>query len=135
MAGYSHRSVSDKLGLKLEQNVLVIDAPSSYEALIGTLPPGLIPKTSGDGPFDVIHYFATSREDLEQYFPDLKSRLSQGGMLWISWIKGSSQPYTDLNENIVMQIGLKNGLVDVKVIAIDEKWSGLKFVYRVRDRK
>jgi hypothetical protein len=66
--------------------------------------------------------------------PALRSCLAQSGMLWISWPKGSSGVATDLNENVVREIGLGNGLVDVKVCAVDETWSGLKFVYRVKDR-
>jgi len=70
---------------------------------------------------------------LEKDFPQLKKSLSPKGMLWISWLKLSSQIESDLNENIVREVGLASGLVDVKVCAMDEDWSGLKFVYRVKD--
>jgi len=86
------------------------------------------------GSTDFIHFFATRRRQLEQKFAALKKALAKDGMLWISWPKGSSGVATDLNENVVREIGLARGLVDVKVCAIDSVWSGLKFVYRLRDR-
>lgn len=82
----------------------------------------------------VLVYFVSSKLELEKLFPKLKSILKKDGVLWIGWPKKASGMGTDLNENIVMEIGLKNGLVDVKVIAVDESWSALKFVYRVKDR-
>ena len=88
-----------------------------------------------EGPLDFIHFFTRKREDLEEGFPRLKRELSQKGMLWVSWPKGSSRVETDLDENVVREVGLKNGLVDVKICAVDETWSGMKFVYRLRDRK
>jgi hypothetical protein len=84
---------------------------------------------------DLLLYFADSRKDLETLFPKLAKTLVSNGMLWISWPKKASKIQTDLNENIVREIGLQAGLVDVKVCAVTEKWSGLKFVIRVKDRK
>lgn len=135
MAGYSKRSLVDKLGLKEGQRVAVLGAPADYARTLGSLPPQV--KLGGDlrGEKDFIHYFAKSRRELGDKFPALKSCVAQNGMLWISWPKGSSGVVTDLNESIVREIGLSNGLVDVKVCAVDETWSGLKFVYRVKDRK
>ncbi len=83
---------------------------------------------------DIIHFFTTSSKTLEHEFLSLKNNLATDGMLWISWPKGQSNLPTDLNENIIREIGLKHGLVDVKVAAIDDTWSGLKFVYRIKDR-
>jgi hypothetical protein len=71
---------------------------------------------------------------LNEAFPKLKKSLDLAGTLWISWPKGASKVKTDLNENVVREIGLSNGLVDVKVCAVDEVWSGLKFMYRLKDR-
>lgn len=82
----------------------------------------------------MIQYYTDSRSDLEKTFPLLKKSLAPDCALWISWPKASSGKKTDLNENVVREIGLKNGLVDVKVIAVDEVWSGLKFVFRLKDR-
>ncbi len=84
---------------------------------------------------EFIQFFTKSKRELENMFPRLKVKLAQKGMLWISWPEGSSKVESDLNENLVIEIGLKNGLVDVKVAAIDETWSGLKFVYRLKDGK
>lgn len=86
-------------------------------------------------PLDFIHFLSKKREELETRFPSLKKALSQGGMLWISWPKVSSKVETDLKEDVVREIGLNNQLVDVKICARDETWSGLKFVYRLKDRK
>jgi len=86
-----------------------------------------------EAPCDFIHYFAEARDDLEDIFPRLKESLAQTGMLWISWRKGAKTA-DRLNENVIREIGLANGLVDVKVAAVDETWSGLKFVRRVKDR-
>jgi hypothetical protein len=86
------------------------------------------------GPLDFIHFFTTRQEILAAHFPHLKQALTPAGMLWISWPKRSSKVETDLTEDIIRVIGLDNGLVDVKVAAIDEVWSGLKFVYRLKDR-
>lgn len=84
---------------------------------------------------DFIHFFTRSRLQLESEFPKLKGMLSRSGMLWISWPKSSSGLETDLSENIVRRAGLDSGLVDVKIVAVDETWSGLKFVFRLKDRE
>jgi hypothetical protein len=87
------------------------------------------------GPLDFIQFFSSRRSHLDEQFPKLKASLSPSGMLWVSWPKGSSGVPTDLTENVVRDIGLTNGLVDVKVCAVDETWSGLKFVFRLKDRR
>src|SRR5205807_793877 len=86
--------------------------------------------------WDFIQYFSKSQEDLKEKFPLLKKALLKNGMLWISWPKGAYCNFvgSDLNENIIRDIGLENGLVDIKVIAVGEEWSGLKFVFRLKDR-
>jgi hypothetical protein len=134
MVEHAQKSLADKLGIAPQSSILVLDVPQPYHELLGQMPDDVVIHEKGDGPFDMIHFFTKSREDLERYFPELKSRIKQNGMLWISWPKMSSGIISDINENIIMQIGLKNGLVDVKVVAIDETWSGLKFVYRVKER-
>ena len=135
MAGYSKRSLVDKLGIKEGHRVAILGAPADYGTILGELPPHVKPGNELRGEKDFLHFFTKSREELAQKFPAVKSSLAQSGMLWISWPKGSSGIPTDLNENVVREFGLSNGLVDVKVCAIDETWSGLKFVYRVKDRK
>ena len=134
MAGYSKRSLVDRLGIKEGLRVAILGAPVDFARTLGELPRQVKPGKDLRGEKDFLQFFAKSRIELEQKFPALKSCLAPTGMLWISWPKGSSGVRTDLNENVVREIGLSNGLVDVKVCAIDETWSGLKFMYRVKDR-
>ncbi len=134
-AGYSGTPLPKKLGLKSGQRIIILGAPENYDAILGDLPDGLETADSLDGIFDFIQFFTVERAEFETQFPLLKAALAQDGMLWISWPKKASKIPTDLDENIIRDTGLANGLVDVKVAAIDERWSGLKFVYRVKDRK
>ncbi len=83
---------------------------------------------------DYIHLFTKSSNELKEVFPKLRKMLKKNGMIWISWPKKSAKVETDLTELVVMKVGLGLGLVDVKVVSIDEVWSGLKFIYRVKDR-
>ena len=129
------KPLTNKLGIKPGFKVTIINPPENYERTLGGLPQDVTVSTALQGPLDFIHFFTRSREELTHEFPKLKRSLAPKGMVWISWPKRSSKLETDLNENTVREIGLSNGLVDVKVCAIDETWSGLKFVYRVRDRK
>jgi expansin (peptidoglycan-binding protein) len=99
--------------------------PNDVEIIIGRLPKGL----------DLIILFADSQQALKRDFPKLAQKLAQNGMLWIAWPKKASGVATDLSDNSVRQIGLDAGLVDVKVCAINDIWAGLKFVYRLKDRK
>ena len=128
-AGYSQRSLADKLGLKAGMRVVVIHAPEGYPALdeveVVDLPAQAL---------DFIHLFSKSRAELEAQFPKLKAALTPSGILWISWPKKAAKVETDLDETIVRERGLAIGLVDVKVAAVDAVWSGLKFVYRLKDR-
>ncbi len=133
-AGYSKRGLLDKLGLRAGARVLLINAPSNYFELLGELPPNLTITDQPDAPLDFIHLFTTSQSELQAKLPALKQALDYKGMLWLSWPKRSSKVPTDLSDNLVRGIGLACGLVDVKVSAIDQIWSGLKFVYRLKDR-
>lgn len=132
--GYSKKALATKLGIKEGIRIALLNQPKNYCEALGELPPGVSIAKSLRGTLDFIHFFTKSRKEFERTFPRLKKNLAKDGMLWISWPKGSSNVKTDLSENIVIEIGLKNGLVDVKVAAIDETWSGLKFVYRLKDR-
>ncbi len=139
MAGYSKRALVDKLGIREGFRIGLVDAPPNYAETLGRLPKnvavtGLAPATGAASKLDFIQVFTQAKRRLETKLPLLKSRLSPHGMLWVSWPKGTSKVKTDLNENIVREIALKNGLVDVKVCAVDEVWSGLKLVYRLKDR-
>jgi hypothetical protein len=135
MAGYSKRTLPEKLGIKEGARIALVGAPEGYPGTLGALPKEVTVAAGKAGPLDLIQYFTTRRADLECGMAGLKSRLQPAGALWVSWPKGSSGVATDLNENVVREIALKNGLVDVKVCAVDDVWSGLKLVVRVKDRK
>jgi hypothetical protein len=131
MAGYSRRSLEEKLGLKPGMKAAILHPPAEYNLNLN----GATAVERLRAPLDFIQFFSKAKSHLERNFPKLKAALTSAGSLWISWPKGSSGVSTDLNEDVVRQIGLANGLVDVKVIAVDDTWSGLKFVYRLQDRK
>lgn len=109
--------------------------PTDYAQVIGDLPENVIIVAKVAGTFDFIQLFARNMSELTQHFSQLKSALKQNGMLWVSWPKKSSRVETDLTGDVVREFGLQQGLVDVKICAVDETWSGLKFVYRLIDRK
>lgn len=134
VAGYSARPLIDKLGIKPAHRGAILDAPAGYLALLGDLPAGIIQRGELGSHLDFVQYFVMQRDALEQRFAGLKAALAPTGMLWISWPKRAAKLPTDLDENVVRAIGLAHGLVDVKVIAVDPVWSGLKFVYRLADR-
>jgi hypothetical protein len=133
-AGYSKKSLAEKLGIKEGFKIIIINPPRDYLNTL-KIPQKVTLTNQLKGPLEFIHFFTKSCKELEVQFPGLRRELLKGGMLWISWPKGSSKVETNLNEGIVREIGLKNGLVDIKVCAVDEVWSGLKFVYRKEDRK
>lgn len=123
-----------RLGIQENAIILVVNPPSNYSRILGQLPKGVVAANTSNGPYDFVHFFTKERAELERKFPLLKKELSPHSALWISWPKASSGVHTDLNENRVREIGLANGMVDVKVVAVDVIWSGLKFVRRLRDR-
>ena len=143
-AGYSKRSLVEKLGIKAGQRIAILQSPPDYAATFGSLPDQVVWSDELGEALVFIHFFTTSRQELVEQFPRLKAALVHNGMLWISWPKRTVKTTTvknvavkvptDLDENSVREIGLNNGLVDVKVVAIDSVWSGLKFVYRLQDR-
>ena len=134
ISAYSRRSLSEKLGIKPNTRVIALGAPPAYRALLAPLPSGATVQTRLSATSDFIHHFARRRSDLAEKFPHLSSALTDEGILWISWRKRAAGADTDLTENVVREIGLAQGLVDVKVCAVDEIWSGLKFVRRVANR-
>jgi len=134
MAGYSKRSLVDKLGIKEGFRIAIVNSPASYRATLGALPSDVtVDKRPGKG-MDLIHCFVNNKREATSTISALKNHISPRGALWVSWPKGSSGVKTDLNENVIREIGLKAGLVDVKVCAVDDTWSGLKLVYRLKDR-
>jgi hypothetical protein len=134
MAGYSKRTLAEKLGIKDNTKVIFINPPNTYIQEIAKEVSRTVEKKKMEPDLDFIHFFTKSKGELESNFPFLKNSLVQNGMIWISWPKGQRGVETDLNENIVRDVGLKNGLVDIKVCAVDNTWSGLKFVIPVKDR-
>lgn len=134
MSGYSKKSLVEKLGIRPGMRMIILNQSEQYADALGELPKDAIVSKRLSGMFDFIQFFTLKREILRAEFPFLQKHLKQNGSLWISWLKASSKIQSDVNENIIRDIGLENGLVDVKVCAIDENWSGLKFVFRLKDR-
>jgi hypothetical protein len=133
-AGYSGTPLVRKLGIKAGSRVALVGAPEGFALSAGELPAGASVRRSVRGPLDVIVAFFERRARLERRLPALRSALDPAGGLWISWPKRSSGMASDLDENVVRACGLAAGLVDNKDCAIDEVWSGLRFVCRLRDR-
>ena len=134
MAGYSGTPLVKKLGIRPGQTICPVGAPASYPGSLGRLPTGVIVRRVPKAPLDVIHFFTTKRAKLEERFSRLAAALTPAGMLWVSWPKKSSGVVSEVSEEVVRRVGLDAGLVDVKVCAVDETWSGLKFVRRLTDR-
>jgi len=133
-AGYSKNPLRVKLGIKPGMKVRFLNAPPPYAKLLGNLPEGVSVARTTRGPLDFIHFFTTSIAELNRELPALKEHLAKDGMLWVSWPKKTSAMAAGFGENEVRDEGLAAGLVDVKVCAVDDDWSGLKFVYRTKDR-
>ena len=135
MAGYSGTPLVQKLGLKAGMRVHFIDAPRGYfEKTLGRTPT-VVMMTKLKGPLDFVQAFCIERQALADRIGPIFDQLEQDGMLWVSWPKKSAGVTTDLTEDVVRGIALDYGVVDVKVCAIDDTWSGLKLVRRVKDRK
>lgn len=127
-------SLIDKLGIKAGMKISFLDIPAGFLQILD-LPRGIQAEDIGaGGSKDYIHAFYRNREDLRRDIFYLKNRLRKTGMIWISWPKGSSGEPGDLNREIVREEVLREGLVDVKVCSVDQTWSALKFVYRLKDR-
>ncbi len=134
MAGYSGKPLVAKLGIKPDTRIAILNAPKGYDCVLGKLPPRVTRRPSIVGPLDFVQFFTNEKRELERRFAALARSLAPAGMLWISWPKQASGVATDLTEDVIRAIGLAHGLVDVKVAAVDEVWSGLKFVRRLKDR-
>jgi hypothetical protein len=135
MAGYSGTPLLKKLGLKPDCNAFFFKPPESYFDLIAPLPENVAVKKSLTGKLDFIHLFAMNSTEFRQQLQKSKTHLSVNGMIWVSWPKKTSGVKSDLDENIIRDFGLSIGLVDIKVCAVDEIWSGLKFVIPLKDRQ
>ena len=134
MAGYSGTPLPKKLGIKDGSRIVLINAPKDFESELGELPDNVEFIKRPTKSLDIILFFVLTERALARDFAKLAAKITANGMIWIAWPKKSSGVVTDLSEQRVREIGLNAGLVDVKVCAIDETWSGLKFVYRLKDR-
>jgi hypothetical protein len=136
MAGYSGTPLVKKLGIKPGHKVAVIRPPSYFVEMLGELPDGVAVQEglSGKLPFDVMVAFVVERADFERQLPSLRKRMAPACGLWIAWPKKTSGVATDMTENVVREVALPTGLVDNKVCAIDETWSGLRLVIRLEHR-
>jgi hypothetical protein len=134
MAGYSGTPLAKKLGIKAGARLLLVNAPHGAEQWLAPLPENVTQCGPRDRNLDVALLFETRSAPLKKAFGKLAARLHPAGGLWVSWPKKSSGVETDLDENKIRAIGLAHGLVDNKVCAVSEVWSGLRFVYRLKDR-
>src|SRR3954447_969489 len=132
MAGYSGTPLVKKLGVKSGLTVRLVNAPKESLKLFADFP--RTEKKRDDGLIDVTLEFEKSLASLKEGLPRAKKQMTTDGMIWVAWPKKASGVVTDLNENVIRDVGLKLGLVDIKVCAIDETWSGLKFVIPVKAR-
>jgi len=135
MAGYSGTPLAKKLGMKDGHRVALIGAPEGFLDLLD--PPDLAHLATslrGKIPIDVVLFFTKSARELKKRFPTAQARISKNGGLWIAWPKKASGVATDLDDMLIRNYGLEQGLVDNKVCAVDATWSGLRFVWRKKDR-
>ena len=134
VAGYSGTPLPRKLGIKPGHRVLALNAPDGFGATLGELPDGVAVCATARGKADVIVSFHDRRAELAKRMPKLRELMEPAAGLWIAWPKRASKLPTDLTEDVVRELALANTLVDNKVCAIDETWSGLRLVIRLRDR-
>ena len=131
--GYSGTPLIKKLGIKAHHRVFLQNAPENYRLLLGELPEAVVFLDSLNEKTDVIHAFVKSIAELETALFEFKDKIYDNGAIWISWYKKASRIPTDVTEDVIRETALALGLVDVKVCAVDEKWSALKIVIRVKN--
>ena len=135
IAGYSGKPLAAKLGLKPGMQIAVFVPPRAYEELLGEMPAGVtIDSPPGGGAYDLVHLFVRDAAGLGVGLPGALGAVAPGGALWISWPKKTSALFRDLTEDGIRAAVLPTGFVDVKVAAIDQDWSGLKFLKRRGER-
>jgi hypothetical protein len=133
-AGYSGTPLAKKLGIKAGFSVAAIDAPQNYRSLIDPLPDGVRIADEAVAGADLVHLFTNSRDGLFSGLADLRNVIKQDGAIWVSWYKKAAKLATEITEDTVREAAFPLGLVDIKVCAVDEKWSGLKLVIRKENR-
>jgi hypothetical protein len=134
MAGYSGTHLAKKLGIKVGSKIFLLNAPDNYLQLVAPLPAEAEVVSQLTNDTDMVHIFSDRRAELSKLLRTLRTKLKQDGMIWVSWPKKSSKVSTDITEDTVREIALSLGLVDIKVCAVDEVWSGLKLVIRKENR-
>jgi hypothetical protein len=135
VAGYSGTPLAKKLGIKPGTRLRAVNAPADYDALLAPLPEDVIVATVDAPDLDVVHLFTKSKSELTKLITRYQSKIKQNGAIWVSWPKKSSGIPSEITEDTVREVALPVGLVDIKVCAIDETWSGLKLVIRKENRK
>ena len=135
MAGYSGTPLARKLGIKDGSRIFLLNAPGNYLQLVAPLPAGVQVAPQITIHTDKVHIFSTKKEDLSQALRTSLKRMRPDGMIWVSWPKKSSKVRTDITEDTIREVALPLGLVDIKVCAVDDVWSGLKLVIRKENRK
>ena len=136
-AGYSETPLARKLGIGEGASVVLLEAPAGFAEVLAPLPAGVrvsrrLPRKGRQS--DVAVFFVTAGADLDRRFETVATALTPAGGLWVAWPKRSSGVPTDLTENVIRDIGVTHGMVDNKVCAITDVWSGLRFVLRLKDR-
>lgn len=129
-AGYSGTPLPKKLGLTADTRLVVLAAPKDYETLLGAIPPGLERQRAVTSTTTLVHLFVTSRQELESHLEALRTSLNPNAAIWVSWPKKSSKVPTDVTEDVIRDVALPLGFVDIKVCAVSEVWSGLKLTVR-----
>lgn len=135
MAGYSGTPLAQKLGIKAGQKVVLINAPATYRKLLEPLPEAVSFSATVKRGATFIHLFASKRQMLEKELKPLRKLVADTGTVWVSWPKKSSGVVTDVTEDVIREVALPLGFVDVKVCAVDETWSGLKLMIRRKNRR
>jgi len=135
MAGYSATPLAKKLGIDVGSRIYLSDAPKNYLTLVAPLPEGIRVVRKIDGETDIVHIFSTERAHLAAALRATLKRIKPDGTIWVSWPKKSSKVPTDITEDTIREVALPMGLVDIKVCAVDEVWSGLKLVVRKENRR
>lgn len=133
-AVYSGTPLAKKLGIKDGFAVAAVNAPDDFERLLEPLPAGVAIVDRPKKDTDLIHFFTNSRDELARGLSEYKDLIKQNGTIWVSWYKKAAKLPTEITEDVVREVALPLGLVDVKVCAVDEKWSGLKLVIRRENR-
>ncbi|HEY2867429.1 MAG TPA: hypothetical protein VGJ02_10090 [Pyrinomonadaceae bacterium] len=133
-AGYSGTPLAKKLGIRDGFWVTTVNAPDDFERLLGPLPAGVTIADKPKKDIDLVHFFTNSRDELARGLTKYKDLIKQNGTIWVSWYKKASKLPTEITEDVVRDVALPLGLVDVKVCAVDENWSGLKLVIRRGNR-